>query len=61
MNTTFSGFIVGSCRNKEGYFSQSLERNLPTFRLNAPVITRVKVNHPDDDWNIQSKCQKGLL
>ena len=58
---TQCGFLVGSCINEEGYFLPSLESNLPTFRLNAPVITRVKVNHPDDDWNIQSKCQKGLL
>ena len=30
----------------------SLENNLPTFRLNAPVIMD---SHPDDDWSIQSK------
>ena len=28
---------------------EGLENNLPTFRLNAPVIMD---SHPDDDWNI---------
>ena len=34
----------------------SLENNLPTFRLNAPVVIRADVN-----WSIQSKCQQDIF
>ena len=43
----FSGFSVGFCINEERRLSvtnYSSENNLPTFRLNAPVVIRAKVN-----------------
>jgi len=45
---------------EKGYVSVtnlSSENNLPTFRLNARVVIRVK----DDDWSIQSKCQQVIF
>ena len=50
---SFSGFSVGFCINEErlSVTNFSSENNLPTFRLNAPVV-------PDDDWSIQSKCRQ---
>jgi len=37
----FSGFSVGSCINEEKviFYQLELGNNLPTFRLNAPVVT----------------------
>ena len=43
---SFSGFSVGFCINEERRLSvtnYSSENNLPTFRLNAPVVIRAKV------------------
>ena len=41
----FSGFSVGSCINEEklSVTNLSSENNLLTFRLNAPVVIRVKL------------------
>ena len=42
---SFSGFSVGSCTNERKVicYQLGLENNLLTFRLNAPVVIRVKV------------------
>ena len=46
-NVFFIGFSVGFCINEEeGYLLPTIyssENNLPTFRLNAPVVIRAKV------------------
>jgi len=39
----------------------SLENNLPTFRLNAPVVQVIITYPPDDDWNIQLKHRKVIF
>ena len=43
--TTFSGFSVGCCiiERRLSVTTLSSENNLPMFRLNAPVVIRVKV------------------
>ena len=53
----FSGFSVGFCIYEEKVICYQPELgNKLMFRLNAPVVTRVK-----DDWNIQSKCQQAIF
>ena len=36
--------------------NSSSENNLPTFRLNAPVVIRAK-DDPDDDWSIRKRAR----
>jgi len=69
--TYFSGFSVGCCINKKRLSVTNLspENNLPTFRLNAPVIIGTKVMPwvhffhfcSDDHWSIQSKRRQVIF